>query len=79
MTREYKTNIKCPKCKSIDLNFIEHWREYTITFNQKNGLLDHEGNKSDGYAYRVDVICKKCLHQWKLRSVSQIMDIKVLW
>lgn len=70
--------VKCPKCKSEGSNIVlvEIWDGAALIFNQRDdGLIETEGwtsNKSNPTS--VNGNCK-CGHKWKIRGVTQIIDI----
>lgn len=75
MENTVKSIVKCPKCKSINLELIEIWSAHTITWQQVEGKLNlKEGNLEAGDPYKVEASCM-CGHKWKIRKALQISDI----
>lgn len=71
-----KTTVKCPKCKSIDLELVEVWNGATVSWQQTNGQIDRAyGNLEPGDPCKVEGRCKKCQHEWTVRGASQISDV----
>ena len=66
---------KCPKCKSNNLTFEEHWFS-TIEFRQENGIINMVGNLTDRkQPYKLTATCDKCNHEWTIRNATQITDV----
>ena len=76
MEKKVETTVKCPKCKSTDLLLIEIWSGHTITWEQKQNVIDrNDGNLESGDPYKVQAICSQCSHSWKVRGALQISDV----
>jgi predicted nucleic-acid-binding Zn-ribbon protein len=70
------TKVKCPKCKSANINLIEVWSGATITWEVADGKFDRNyGNLESGDPYKVEAKCSNCGHQWRVRGAIQITDI----
>lgn len=69
---------KCSKCKSSPKAFVELWGAgNTIVFQcDENGEPQDEGDLCiDSAPYGVEERCI-CGHQWRLRGVSQITELR---
>ncbi len=65
----------CPKCKSTNLTLTELWKNHSIQFQYRNGKVIGEGNLEPGYPYKVEAFCNECNHEWRLKKVTQIIDV----
>ena len=69
--------IKCPRCKSEEIELIEIWNGSSISFMLEGMMVDlNDGYKAYGYPVRVEAKCTDCEHQWKLRNITQITDLE---
>lgn len=78
MDKPATTKVRCPKCKSKSLFFVESgtWSsEFTVVdgvFDRSDG--QHEPDSID----RLDARCAKCRHLWKPRGANSINDVTEL-
>ena len=73
MTRKH-INIKCPKCNSNPIHYNEIWSGEIFQFDVVDGVVDSEGYRIEPSPIHVIAVCK-CKHEWKLKGVTQIIDI----
>jgi hypothetical protein len=68
--------LKCPKCKSKDLEVVELWEGHGIVFEQNaKGLVSPVGDLHPGDPYKVEARCLRCKHKWAIRKATQISNI----
>lgn len=73
--RPATTHIRCPKCRSNNLLFIESGT-WTGTWEVRDGKLDRDqGFHHPESVDRIDVKCVECDHSWKPRGAWQVDDI----
>lgn len=73
--RPATTHIRCPKCRSQDLAFIER-STWTTCWEVVDGKFDRaEGYHNPESIDRIDTSCNKCGHHWKPRKAWQIDDV----
>lgn len=78
MKNKQKLKIKCPKCKSLDFEVTETWKGHSISWEANDGRIDpDDGNMEVGDAYRVDCVCNKCKHTWRVRGAIQVYDLYI--
>jgi hypothetical protein len=76
MEKIVHSRVKCPKCSSKDLFLVEVWEGHAIHWEQIDGKFDrNDGVLEPGDAYKVESVCKKCNHRWRIRNTLQIDDI----
>jgi hypothetical protein len=63
---------KCPKCKSKKLDFLEFWKNHTISWSYGSSMDD--GYLEMGEPYKVEAKCTECGHSWTLRGIIQISE-----
>lgn len=69
------TLLRCPKCKSRDLEIVET-TEGLLCFRVVNGLLNRgAGMVESGGIVGLNANCLKCRHHWKPRKAHQIDDV----
>ncbi|MDW9650838.1 hypothetical protein GOB33_22400 [Sinorhizobium meliloti] len=75
MTRPATTHIRCPKCRSRNLVFIETstWETTWDVTEGKFDLDDRLGNPS--HIERIEAECRECKHGWKPRNAWQVDDV----
>ena len=67
---------KCPRCRKEPVEYIELWKNHSISFNVDDlGMLEEEGYMEPGSPYSVEAKCV-CGFQWRLRNVSMIADLR---
>lgn len=74
-----RTQITCPKCKNTPTYLMEVWNNGTIIFDtDENGLWDGNDGiiEPPSTISHVEGFCSYCGHLWRLRGVTQIIDIK---
>lgn len=75
MKRDPK-KIKCPKCGEMPTVLDERWNHHSIQFQlSRDGVVDDEGELNPGDPSEVYAMCD-CGHEWKLRGVRQIDDLR---
>ncbi len=76
---EFKSvKTKCPKCKSNNLDIIELWKNATISWDCRNGVIEiNNGNLEPGNPHKVEGRCYDCGKHWTIRGVRQIDEIVV--
>jgi Zn ribbon nucleic-acid-binding protein len=61
---------KCPRCKTQQVELIEHWKSHIVAWlpdaNEDDGILE------PGDPYKVEGKCLECGHHWKIRNAIQI-------
>jgi len=73
--RPATTHIRCPKCRSADLQLTEIGN-VSLTWNVKGGSFDRaEGYREYGSLHSVFGDCAKCGHHWRLKRAIQITDV----
>lgn len=73
--RPATTHIRCPKCRSADLQLTEVG-DVSLTWNVKGGSFDRgEGYREYGGMRYVYGECSKCGHGWRLKKAIQITDV----
>lgn len=69
--------ILCPKCRSQADYLTEIWAGHGIEFHfDKNGEIEEKGNIEPGQPDHVLAKCSCCCHEWKLRGVTQITELR---
>jgi len=70
--RIVSTRLRCPKCKSANLDLVESGT-WTTSWEVNAGKFDRdEGYHTPGSIDRLDANCLACRHQWKPRGAFQI-------
>lgn len=68
---------KCPKCKAVVAIYIEFWMNHTIEFRlDSNGVPIGGAHESSGEPSHVVGYCENCKHDWILRGVDQITELR---
>jgi hypothetical protein len=72
------TKLRCPKCRSNDLQLVEHgW--WTSAWSVTNGrAVRKEGYHEPGGIEFVRAECLACRHDWRVRKAIQITDVLVM-
>lgn len=73
--RPATTHIRCPKCRSKDINLVE-----TSSWTTEWAVTDGKFDRAAGYhepmsVDRLDAKCHKCEYTWKPRGAWQIDDV----
>lgn len=69
------SKIKCPKCRSKDLEITETMEAFT-SFQVVDGRLNREGGIHEfGSWIGVSARCDRCDHHWKPRRAFMITDV----
>lgn len=67
------SKVRCPKCKSNNLQLIEIWEGHTISWEQEDGKFDlNNGAQEPGGPYKVQGRCRGCDHWWTIKGIRQI-------
>lgn len=73
--RPATTHIRCPRCRSNNLMFVESGT-WTTSWEVSNGRFDRsEGYHNPESVDRLDAKCRDCHHGWKPRKAWQIDDV----
>ena len=73
--RPATTHIRCPKCRSKDLQLTEIG-DVSLTWNVIGGAFDRaEGYREYGGLHSVVGECSKCDHRWRIKKAVQITDV----
>jgi hypothetical protein len=68
-----KKAVKCPKCGGPPDFYEEFWSGAKMLFDAET--FESFGNNDFGDPYCVYATCGNCGYSWRLRRVSQIIDI----
>jgi hypothetical protein len=66
---------RCPRCRSTTLELTEtidaytHWEVVDGRMNMKAGILE------PGQPSSLTAICRRCSHQWSLRSAPSLLSV----
>lgn len=75
MQTRFKSNIKCPHCKSTNL-YLNEWVECTTQFHQVGGVVDTtDTNNEPGNTFKVTAECEECGHIWRVRNMVNMVSI----
>lgn len=73
--RPATTTVRCPKCRSKDIDLIEVG-EWTTLWRVRGGMLDREEGLHDpGDINHVEAKCVCCGRHWRVRRAGQIDDV----
>lgn len=65
---------RCPKCAGSITELVEVWMGDTMSFDVAD--LDNGWSHQSGCPSHVEAICGACNHQWRLRGVDSIQDLR---
>lgn len=75
--RPSTTAIRCPRCRSRDLEVTE-MVEVTTTWLVSGGRLDMaDGIQEVGSGVGVECECSKCKHRWRVRGHVNVLNLFV--
>jgi hypothetical protein len=69
---------KCPRCRKKPISYIELWKNRLSFGVEDSGSPEDIGYLDSGYPYAVVADCS-CGHQWKLRGIKQITEVRNLY
>lgn len=72
MDRVVLKPLRCPKCRSVNVQIVEVWHFSTITWDP--GDAHDEGNLEAGFPTRVEGLCLCCEHRWKMRGLIRVTE-----
>jgi hypothetical protein len=53
------------------------WNNFPLEFAVTDGKIDEEGILGTGDPHHIIATCGECDHNWRLRGVSQIDELRV--
>ena len=64
---KWKTDAKCPKCKSVKFSVSEKFTSYNV-YEADGGIVESYGVDDDGDVISTTCVCGKCGYRWHPRK-----------